>query len=122
MGTMKRIICVLACTAAALCGADLADVRTVYVMPMSRGMDQYLANRLSTQQVFRIVSDPKLADAVFTDRIGEDLTSSLDDLSAAKPAGEKESKGSKDAKDSKDSKDSGTFANRLDTPGSSSSF
>ena len=38
---------------------------------MSRGLDQYLANRLTNDHVFQVVTDPKLADAVFTDRIGE---------------------------------------------------
>ncbi len=94
MEQMKRIVCILACTAAALCGADLASVRSVYVMPMSRGMDQYLANRLAAERLFKVVSDSKLADAVFTDHLGDDLTSSLDDLSPAKPAQEGDSKSS----------------------------
>lgn len=111
MREMKRIFCVLACTAAALCGADLAEVRAVYVMPMSRGIDQYLANRLTTERVFKIVSDPKLADAVFTDRLGDDLTSSLNEISPQKAAAAKT-----------DSTDSAAPLNRLDNPAAGSSF
>jgi hypothetical protein len=51
--------------------ADLAGVHKVYVLPMARGLDQYLANRLTTEHVFQVVTDPKTADAVLTDRIGE---------------------------------------------------
>ena len=54
-----------------LAAADLSSVRTVYVFPMTHGMDQYVANRLTEGHVLQVVSDPKLADAVFTDRLGE---------------------------------------------------
>ena len=48
----------------------VTQVRTVYVMPMGSGLDQYLANRLAEEQLFEVVTDPALADAVLTDRIG----------------------------------------------------
>ncbi len=51
-------------------GADLASVRKVYFLPMSNGLDQYLANRVTSESLFDVVTDPKLADAVFTDQIG----------------------------------------------------
>ena len=38
---------------------------------MSHGLDQYLANRLTNEHVFQVVTDPKLADAVFSDRVGD---------------------------------------------------
>jgi hypothetical protein len=47
---------------------------------MSRGFDQYLANRLNGQHVFQIVTDPKLADAVLTDQIGEPFEARLAEL------------------------------------------
>ena len=37
---------------------------------MPGGLDQYLANRLTAAGVFRVVTDPKLADAIFTDQLG----------------------------------------------------
>jgi hypothetical protein len=52
-------------------GADSTGVKTVYLLPMSGGLDQYLANRLTAAQMFRVVTDPKLADAIFTDQLGE---------------------------------------------------
>jgi hypothetical protein len=52
-------------------GADVTRVKAVYLLPMAGGLDQYLANRLTGDQVFRVVTDPKLADAVFTDHLGD---------------------------------------------------
>jgi hypothetical protein len=49
---------------------------------MSGGLDQHLANRLAAAQVFRVVTDPKLADAIFTDRLGEAFESKLAELYA----------------------------------------
>jgi hypothetical protein len=77
---MYRLWLVLGCSAALLAGADLTGVRTVYVMPMSRGLDQYLANRLATRHTFQVVTDPKLADAIFTDRIGENFQTELETI------------------------------------------
>src|SRR5450432_2932783 len=80
MDVMKRLVLLLSCCAALACGADLANVHTVYVLKMSKGMDQYLANRLTNDHVFQVVTDPKLADAVLTDRIGESFETRLEDL------------------------------------------
>ena len=86
----------------ALCSAaDLSGVHTVYLMPMARGLDQYLANRLTTEHVFRVVTDPKLADAVFTDHIGEGFQAQLDAMLPPPPDGEsRKDAGTKDPKDS----------------------
>jgi hypothetical protein len=46
------------------------EIKTVYLMPMSNGLDQYLATRLTKVGPFEVVTDPQLADAVFTDRLG----------------------------------------------------
>jgi len=104
MKAMKRLFLLLSCSGALLCGTDLAKVHAVYVMPMSQGMDQFLANRLAGQHVFQVVSDPKLADAVLTDRIGGALNASLDEIApTAKPAAD-----TKDPKDAK--KDSASMS------------
>jgi len=113
MKAMKRLLLLLSCSGALLLGADLPGVRLVYVMPMSQGMDQFLANRLAGEHVFQVVSDPKLADAVLTDRIGAALNSSLDEIAPiAKPAAEDKDK-DKDAK---------AAMNRLDNPALKSTF
>ena len=77
---MKRLLLVSACSAVAACAADLSAARTVYVLSMSRGIDQYLANRLTNQHVFQVVTDPKKADVIFTDRLGEGFQSQLDTI------------------------------------------
>lgn len=83
MKTMKRCLCLLPLAGALACAADLAGVHSVYLLPMARGMDQYLANRLTNEHVFLVVTDPKLADAVFTDQISEGFQTRLEDFSPA---------------------------------------
>jgi len=81
MKTMKRCLCLLPLAGALACAADLAGVHSVYLLPMAKGMDQYLANRLTNERVFRVVTDPKLADAIFTDHLGEGFQAKLEDFS-----------------------------------------
>jgi len=45
--------------------------RTVYVLPMAGGLDQYLAGEIARAKVMQVVADPKAADLVLTDRLGE---------------------------------------------------
>src|SRR5712692_8794299 len=61
-------------------GANMPDVQAVYLRPMQGGLDQYLANRLTAGGVFRVVTDPKLADAIFTDQLGAGFEQKLVDL------------------------------------------
>jgi hypothetical protein len=70
----------MSCSGALLCAADLANVRSVYVMPMSRGLDQHIASRLASSGVLQVVADPKLADALLTDRISEGFRIQLDEI------------------------------------------
>ncbi|HUI53939.1 MAG TPA: hypothetical protein VLY04_03140 [Bryobacteraceae bacterium] len=122
MNSMKLALAVLSCCTVALCGADLKDVRSVYVLPMSHGMDQYLANRMTNEHVFQIVTDPKMADAVLTDHIGPGLQSKLDEMLAvpAPPAPAKT--------DEKDTAKSGTASglvdavNKLENPAGASTI
>jgi hypothetical protein len=70
----STIILAIAIAASSFAGppkADLAQVHKVYLLPMRNGIDQYLANRLTNLGVFQVVTDPKKADAVFTDQLGE---------------------------------------------------
>lgn len=80
MDVMKRLLVLLGCSGALLCAADLASVQNVYIFPMSRGLDQYLASRIASQGVFQVVTDPKLADAVLSDRVGEVLAKQLETI------------------------------------------
>jgi hypothetical protein len=81
---MKRMKLLLFFLGSLACAAELTGVHKVYVMPMPRGLDQYLANRLVGEHVFQVVTDRKLADAVFTDRLGEGFESQLDEISPTK--------------------------------------
>jgi hypothetical protein len=51
--------------------------RTVYILPMAGGLDQYLAESLTRQNVMQVVTDPKLADTVLTDRLDAALEQKL---------------------------------------------
>jgi len=63
--------------------ADLQSVKSVYLLPMANGMDQYLAGRLTAGSVIQVVTDPKKADAVLSDHVGETFEKSMDDLYGA---------------------------------------
>ena len=65
--------------------AGLSDIKTVYVLPMSNGLDQYLAQQLTAGNVLQVVTDPQKADAVLTDHLGESFEQSLADLYQTKP-------------------------------------
>ena len=64
--------------------AGLEEVKTVYLLPMSNGLDQYLAIRLNKSGVLRVVTDPRAADAVISDQIGETLEQRLTELYGGK--------------------------------------
>jgi hypothetical protein len=127
MDVMKRLVLLLSCSAALAGGADLADVHTVYLLKMSKGMDQYLANRLTNDHVFQVVTDPKLADAVLTDRIGETFQARLEELFPApdpEPVAKEKELAKEKAKE-EDAKPGGLLAepmNKLASPGANSSF
>jgi hypothetical protein len=57
--------------------------RTVYVLPMANGLDQYLAQRLSSDRVLKVVADPKIADVVLTDRLDEAFEQKLVEIRSA---------------------------------------
>lgn len=63
--------------ALAATAGDLAGVKKVYLLPMSNGFDQYLANRITNDGVFEVVADIALADAVFTSHIGRNFEEEL---------------------------------------------
>jgi hypothetical protein len=69
---------------------------------MGSGMDQYLANSLTTLGVFQVVTDPQKADAIFTERVGESFESKLNELypppAPPKPVAAADDKAAKDAK------------------------
>jgi len=93
---MKRFLMALALTLlpAGVFGADMSGVKTVYLLPMSSGLDQYLAVRLTTASVLQVVADPRNADAVLTDHIGQSFEDRLDEMYGAKPKSDDDKNGS----------------------------
>jgi hypothetical protein len=83
------IVLILAGAWGAAAGSEqLAAVQKVYLMPMTAGLDQHLADQLSRQGVFTVVVDPKQADAVWSDRVDAGFFESLNELYAAGKEGE----------------------------------
>ena len=83
---MRQVLFLVAALAMSMAAsaAGLSDVKTVYLMPMSNGLDQYLAVQLTTGAVLQVVVDPQKADAVLTDHLGQSFEQSLADLYGAK--------------------------------------
>ena len=70
--------------------ANVSEVRTVYLMPMANGLDQYLAVRLSSLGTVQVVTDAQKADALLTDSVGAGFEEKVEELfskdkAAAKP-------------------------------------
>jgi hypothetical protein len=68
-----------------LAAAQLKDVKSVYLYPMPGGFEQILASRIVTDHVYNVVSDPKLADAIFTDQINDFFLYKLDHIQTPPP-------------------------------------
>ena len=67
-----------AAIAASFAAAEVPGVQAVYVMPMANRLDQFLASKLTEEKALTIVADPKRADAVLTDKLGEAFEQQLD--------------------------------------------
>jgi hypothetical protein len=85
---MKQFLLAAAALAISMSAATagLDDVKTVYVLPMSNGLDQYLAAQLTAGSVLQVVTNPQKADAVLTDHLGQSFEETLADLYSTKPA------------------------------------
>ena len=71
--TRLGLLALLAISASAQSVGD----RSVYIMPMAGGWDQYLAGQIAREHVMQVVADPKIADVVMTDSLNETLTQTL---------------------------------------------
>jgi hypothetical protein len=56
------------------------DVKSVYVLRMGSGLDQFLASELTKGGVYTVTTDPQKADAVFTDSLGESFEKKFKEL------------------------------------------
>jgi hypothetical protein len=123
MYVMKWLLLVL-CGSSLLLGAgDLSGVKSIYVMPMARGLDQYVASRLTSEHLFKVVTDPKLADAVLTDRIGDAFQIQLESMNPEPPpAAEKAAKKEDKREEAPKTRLVTDTVNKLDNPALNSSF
>lgn len=65
---------------AAAATAPYAGPRTVYILPMAGGLDQYVAQCLTKDHVMQVVADPKAAEVVMTDRLGEGFEQKMEQI------------------------------------------
>jgi hypothetical protein len=102
---LMKLFCLLAALSFSLAGAsnpELAEIKNVYILPMTYSLDQFLAIRLTRGGVLQVVTDPKLADAILSDHIGAGLEEKLKSLYPPEKA--------KDADKDKDKdKDAGSY-------------
>jgi hypothetical protein len=84
---------------------ELMEVKTVYLLPMTYSLDQFLAIRLTKGGVLQVVTDPKLADAILSEHIGTALEEQMKSL-----YGEKKSDDSADKDKDKPAGFSGPMA------------
>jgi hypothetical protein len=107
---LMKLFCaltVLAAAAFATVNPQLHQVKRVYILAMGSGMDQFLANQLTKEGVFEVVTDPKRADAIVTDNVGEAFQRKLDDLYPPPPKPKTETEATKPAADAGTSLDVG---------------
>ena len=76
--------CLFAALSVAHAGSDarpeLLEVKTVYLLPMTYSLDQFLAIRLTKGGILQVVTDPKLADAILSEHIGSGLEDQMKTL------------------------------------------
>jgi len=65
---------------ATLACAQYAGPKTVYILPMAAGLDQYLAQALTRDHVLQVVADPKTAEVVMTDNIGQSFEQKMKEI------------------------------------------
>lgn len=119
---MKLALILLSCLSMGANAAELSGSHTVYLLPMSNGLDQFIANRLVAAKAFTVVTDAQKADLIFTDRIGPVLEDRLTELfpppTPPTPAADTATEKDKD-KDSQ-SEGPGDTVNKLEKVGSMS--
>jgi hypothetical protein len=89
MDLMKLFLLLAASLAAS--ALDLGGIKTVYLLPMGNGLDQFLAIKLTTGVILQVVTDPQKADAILTDHVGGSLEQKLHDLYGPKKEQESDS-------------------------------
>jgi hypothetical protein len=81
---MKRLL--LAAVIAGTAFGQYAGPKTVYILPMAAGLDQYVAQWLTKDHIMQVVTDPKAAEVVMTDALGEPFEQKMKQLVPANSA------------------------------------
>jgi len=103
---LARFLGLLIVACAALQAADmprLSQVRKVYFWPMRNAFDQYIAQQVARAGIFEVVVDPKMADAIMTERIDRTFLDAIEELFPQEEPedAEEPSKGEDDADEEK---------------------
>jgi hypothetical protein len=77
-----------------------SSVRTIYILPMGHGLNQYVANRLTREHVLDVVADAARADAILTDSLGKPLEVELEKLHPTPKPPEQDADSGSDSDDS----------------------
>ena len=93
--------------------AQTTGTHQVYLLPMVGGLDQYLADWITRGKIAQIVTDPKAADLVMTDHLGEAFEQKLMEIHPpeVKKVEEKKSDDKKDDKTEKKIETAGVSLN-----------
>ena len=69
-----KLFCLIATMSMAFAGSEanpgLTEIKTVYLLPMTYSLDQFLAIRLTRGGILQVVTDPNRADAILSEHIG----------------------------------------------------
>jgi hypothetical protein len=79
---MRRHLARLVLTIAIAAAAEGAGAETIYLLPMSGGLDLYVAEWLARGKTVHVTTNAKSADAILTDHLGEDFEHKLDQILA----------------------------------------
>jgi hypothetical protein len=77
-----RWLFALAAIAAPLAAADLSSVGPVYFWPMNGALDQYVAERVTSEALFPVTVDPTRAKTVMTDHIDAKFFEGMNEIFA----------------------------------------
>lgn len=108
---MRWIVFLLLSVLAGAAEIGGSSVRTIYILPMGHGLDQYVANRLTREHVLEVVADGARADAILTDSLGKPLETELEKLHPTpKPKEQDADNDSEDSDTAKTSRTKKTFS------------
>jgi hypothetical protein len=75
---MKRLLLLVVASSGLF--AQYSGPKTVYILPMAGGLDQYVAQWLTKEHLMQVVTDPKAAEVFMTDSLGQAFEQRLKQL------------------------------------------